>query len=108
MSDQSKNKNSRLQGQRQLKVKVKSARGRKISSTRWLQRQLNDPFVQQAKEAGLRSRAAFKLSEIDDQYKLLKSGMTIVDLGAAPGGWSQIAAKRVGAECQQGKLLPLI
>ncbi len=82
-------------GSRRLNVRVKTARGRKLSSTRWLQRQLNDPYVIAAREQGLRSRAAFKLSEIDDKYKLLKPGRCVVDLGAAPGGWSQIACQRV-------------
>ena len=90
------------EGKRKLAVKVKSARGRKISSTRWLQRQLNDPYVQRAKDEGLRSRAAFKLIEIDDQYKLIRPGMTIVDLGAAPGGWSQVAAERAKSETGKG------
>ncbi|MEM6666528.1 MAG: RlmE family RNA methyltransferase [Pseudomonadota bacterium] len=81
---------------RPLKQFVRTARRRKSGSTRWLQRQLNDPFVAEAKARGLRSRAAFKFLEIDDKYNLLKPGHTVVDLGAAPGGWSQIAAERVG------------
>ena len=89
-------------GKRALAVKVKSAKGRKLSSTRWLQRQLNDPYVQRAKDEGLRSRAAFKLIEMDDQFKLIKPGMTIVDLGAAPGGWSQVAATRSHSETGKG------
>src|SRR5262249_51247873 len=80
-----------------LHVTVRTAGKRKLSSKLWLERQLNDPYVAQAKREGYRSRAAFKLIEIDDKYRLLKPGMTVVDLGAAPGGWSQIAAKRVGA-----------
>ncbi len=68
-----------------------------MSSKRWLERQLNDPYVQRAKREGYRSRAAFKLIEIDDKYRILKQGARVVDLGAAPGGWSQVAAKRVGA-----------
>ncbi len=84
-------------GQRQLRVRVKTAKKRKTSSTRWLERQLNDPYVQASKREGMRSRAAYKLSEIDDKYKFLKPGMRVVDLGAAPGGWSQIAADRVRA-----------
>jgi len=79
---------------RDLKKRVKTARGRKISSTNWLQRQLNDPYVGLAKKEGYRCRSAFKLLEIDNKYKFLKPGATIVDLGAAPGGWSQIAAIR--------------
>ena len=82
-------------GTRRLAVRVKTAKGRKIASTRWLQRQLNDPYVEEAKRRGLRSRAAFKLAEIDDKYHLLRPGLSVVDLGAAPGGWSQIAAERV-------------
>ncbi|WP_404801167.1 RlmE family RNA methyltransferase [Acuticoccus sediminis] len=76
---------------------MKTARGRKLSSTLWIQRQLNDPYVQKAKAAGYRSRAAFKLIEIDDRFGILKPGRTVVDLGAAPGGWSQVAAERVRA-----------
>lgn len=82
---------------RLLHTKVKSARGRKNSSTLWLERQLNDPYVAEAKTRGLRSRAAFKLMQIDDRYKLLKPGDSVVDLGAAPGGWTQVAVDRVGA-----------
>lgn len=82
-------------GQRQLKVRVKTARGRTLSSTRWLQRQLNDPYVEEAKKRGYRSRAALKLEQLDEKYNLFKPGMRIIDLGAAPGGWSQIAADRV-------------
>jgi 23S rRNA (uridine2552-2'-O)-methyltransferase len=77
-------------------VRVKTARRRKASSTRWLQRQLNDPYVAEARRKGYRSRAAFKLIEIDDRFGLLKRGARVVDLGAAPGGWSQVAAERVG------------
>ena len=78
-----------------LKVRVKTAKRRSSASTRWLARQLNDPYVSAAKDAGYRSRAAFKLIEIDDKLKLLKPGLRVVDLGAAPGGWSQVAAARV-------------
>jgi 23S rRNA (uridine2552-2'-O)-methyltransferase len=84
-------------GNRQLTVKVKSARGRKNSSTRWLQRQLNDPYVAEARARGLRSRAAFKLIELDDRFNFLKPGQKVVDLGAAPGGWTQLAVDRVNA-----------
>lgn len=80
---------------RSLKVNVKTAKGRRVSSTRWLQRQLNDPFVQLAKKEGYRSRAAYKLIEIDEKFKIFKKGQKIVDLGAAPGGWSQVAANKV-------------
>lgn len=92
---------------RDLTVRVKTARGRKLSSTRWLQRQLNDPYVAAAKKEGYRSRAAYKLIEIDEKYKLIKPGQLIVDLGAAPGGWSQVAAIRSGAETGTGQVLAL-
>ena len=81
---------------RGLKTRVKTARGRKTSSTRWLKRQLNDPYVRQAKSDGYRSRAAYKLIQIDDRYRILKPGRKVLDLGAAPGGWSQVAVERVG------------
>jgi len=84
-------------GRGALKSRVKTARGRKPASTRWLQRQLNDPYVAAAKREGLRSRAAFKLMELDDGHGLLKPGQCVIDLGAAPGGWSQVAAQRVDA-----------
>ncbi|MDY8109359.1 RlmE family RNA methyltransferase [Fulvimarina sp. 2208YS6-2-32] len=82
---------------RGLYVKVKKKRGLKASSRRWIERQLNDPYVRQAKADGYRSRAAYKLIEIDDRYKLLKPGQRIVDLGAAPGGWCQVAVERTGS-----------
>lgn len=82
-------------GSRGLKTRVKTARGRKTSSTRWLQRQLNDPYVALAKKEGYRSRAAYKLIELDDKFHFLKPGKTVLDLGAAPGGWTQVAAVRV-------------
>ena len=85
-------------GGRELKVRLKNAKSHKHSSQLWLRRQLNDPYVARAKREGFRSRAAFKLSEIDDKHHVLKSGARVVDLGAAPGGWCQIAAKRVGAQ----------
>jgi 23S rRNA (uridine2552-2'-O)-methyltransferase len=84
-------------GSRELKVRVKSGKTRSLSSKLWLDRQLNDPYVARAKREGYRSRAAFKLAEIDDKNRFLKKGARVVDLGAAPGGWSQIAAKRVHA-----------
>ncbi len=84
-------------GGRDLAVRVRTGKGRTVSSKRWLERQLNDPYVARAKREGFRSRAAYKLSEIDDKQHFLKPGARVVDLGAAPGGWSQIAAKRVGA-----------
>jgi len=83
-------------------VRVRTAKGRKLASTRWLQRQLNDPYIEEAKRRGYRSRSAFKLAEIDDRYHVLRPGMTVVDLGAAPGGWSQIAAQRVRVMAGEG------
>ncbi|MEM1362448.1 MAG: RlmE family RNA methyltransferase [Pseudomonadota bacterium] len=91
-------------GRRDLRVKVKSARGRKLSSTRWLERQLNDPYVQRAKAEGYRARAAYKILELDDKYGFFKPGARVVDLGCAPGGWTQVAIARVNALGQkQGK-----
>jgi 23S rRNA (uridine2552-2'-O)-methyltransferase len=84
-------------GQRDLRVRVKSARGRKLSSTRWLERQLNDPYVKRAQVEGYRGRAAFKILELDDKFRFLVPGARVVDLGCAPGGWSQVAVKRVNA-----------
>lgn len=94
-------------GQRQLKVRVKTARRRSAASAAWLERQLNDPYVAAAKREGMRSRAAYKLMEIDDKYKLLKPGMRVVDLGAAPGGWSQVAAERVKAVEGRGQVVAI-
>ena len=82
---------------RNLHTKVKTARGRKLSSTLWLERQLNDPYVQRAKLEGYASRAAYKLLEMDDRYELLKRGSRVIDLGAAPGGWCQVSAQRTGS-----------
>ncbi|MBB1093341.1 RlmE family RNA methyltransferase [Rhodopseudomonas pseudopalustris] len=90
-----------------MRVTVKSAGRMKLSSKLWLERQLNDPYVAQAKRDGYRSRAAYKLLEIDDKYHFLKSGLAVADLGAAPGGWSQIAAKRVGAADGRGKVIAI-
>jgi len=90
-------KNTSGRGQRDLKVKVKSARGRKLSSTRWLQRQLNDPYVKRAQTEGYRGRAAFKIMEVDDKVRFLVPGARVVDLGCAPGGWLQVAVKRINA-----------
>ncbi|MCA0424616.1 MAG: RlmE family RNA methyltransferase [Proteobacteria bacterium] len=90
---------------REFAVRLKKARSLKPSSQQWLQRQLNDPYVTRAKREGFRSRAAFKFLEIDDKYRLLKPGMRIVDLGAAPGGWSQIAAERVGSVDGKGAVV---
>jgi 23S rRNA (uridine2552-2'-O)-methyltransferase len=92
-------------GSRKLAVKLRTAKGRKLASTRWLSRQLNDPYVEEAKRQGYRSRAAFKLIEMDDKYRFLKPGMIVVDLGAAPGGWSQTAAERVGSVEGRGQVL---
>ena len=88
-----------------LKTRVKTARKRSLSSTLWLQRQLNDPYVAQAKRDGYRSRAAYKLIEIDERYHFLKAGQRVVDLGAAPGGWAQVAGKKVGVEQGRGKVV---
>ncbi|PQO22252.1 23S rRNA methyltransferase [Rhodobacteraceae bacterium WD3A24] len=85
-------------GRRDLTVKVKTARGRKASSTRWLQRQLNDPYVQRARAEGYRGRAAFKLIELDDKHRFLTPGARVVDLGCAPGGWLQVAVARTNAD----------
>lgn len=90
-----------------LHVTVKSGGKRKLSSKLWLERQLNDPYVAQAKRDGFRSRAAYKLREIDDKHHILKQGQVVVDLGAAPGGWSQIAAKRVGSMEGRGKVVAI-
>jgi 23S rRNA (uridine2552-2'-O)-methyltransferase len=84
-------------GARDLKVKVKTAKGRKLSSTRWLERQLNDPYVARARREGFRGRAAFKLIELDDRFRFLVPGARVVDLGCAPGGWLQVAVVRVNA-----------
>jgi 23S rRNA (uridine2552-2'-O)-methyltransferase len=88
---------SKSSGSRDLKVRVKTGKGRKLSSKLWLERQLNDPYVARAKSEGYRSRAAFKIIELNERYKLFRRGQRIVDLGAAPGGWSQVAAPIVGS-----------
>ena len=88
------------------KVRVKKSRNRSQSSRQWLERQLNDPYVARAKREGMRSRAAYKLMEIDDKARFLKKGARVVDLGAAPGGWSQIAAKRVDAP-ESGRVIAI-
>ena len=82
---------------RKLKVRLKTAKGRKISSTRWLERQLNDPFVQQAQLEGYRSRSAFKILELNEKFQFLTAGARVLDLGCAPGGWSQIAAQKTNS-----------
>jgi 23S rRNA (uridine2552-2'-O)-methyltransferase len=91
---------------RNLKVRVRAG-GRTQASRRWLERQLNDPYVARAKREGFRSRAAYKLAEIDDKHRVLKPGGKIVDLGAAPGGWSQVAAKRVRAGEGGGRVVAI-
>jgi len=93
--------------ERPLTVRLKTKKKRTVSQKRWLERQLNDPYVARAKREGLRSRAAFKLIEIDDKHHILKAGGRVVDLGAAPGGWSEIAAKRVGAADGKGKVVAI-
>jgi 23S rRNA (uridine2552-2'-O)-methyltransferase len=87
---------------RPLKVRLKSGKGRSASSRLWLERQLNDPYVTRARREGYRSRAAYKLIEIDDKHRLLRTAARVVDLGAAPGGWSEVAAQRVGAAESKG------
>ena len=84
----------RGRGERRLRTRVKTAGRRTASSTRWLERQLNDPYVARAKREGYRSRSAYKLIEIDDRFRLLRPGSRVVDLGAAPGGWAQVAVAR--------------
>jgi 23S rRNA (uridine2552-2'-O)-methyltransferase len=81
-----------------LRVRVKTAKGRKTASTRWLDRQLNDRYVAEAARHGYRSRAAWKLVQLDDRFGLLRNGAVVLDLGAAPGGWTQVAVERVGRE----------
>src|SRR5262245_39969491 len=90
---------------RRATVRVKTARGRTVSSQRWLQRQLNDPYVAEAKKRGYRSRAAFKLLQLDNQFRFLKPGARVVDLGAAPGGWTQVAVERVKPERSGGAVI---
>ncbi len=92
-------------GARDLKVEVKRSRKLSHSSQLWLRRQLNDPYVKRAKEAGYRSRAAFKLSEMDDKIHFLKSGQRLIDLGCAPGGWCQVAAERIGLKSGKGRIV---
>ncbi|MBK6467180.1 MAG: RlmE family RNA methyltransferase [Rhodobacter sp.] len=90
-------------GSRELRVKVKTAKGRKLSSTLWLERQLNDPYVQAARREGYRGRAAYKILELDDKYGFFRPGARVVDLGCAPGGWCQVAVARVNALGQNPK-----
>lgn len=96
-------KNTSGRGQRELRVRVKTAKGRKLSSTLWLERQLNDPYVQRARKEGYRGRAAYKILELDDKYGFLKPGARVVDLGCAPGGWCQVAVARVNALGQNAR-----
>src|SRR5258705_3794373 len=100
-----KKSSGRGDGGRELKVRVKTAKKRSHSSTLWLERQLNDPYVARAKREGFRSRAAYKLLEIDERYHFLQPGQRIVDLGAAPGGWSQVAVRKVGTESGHGRVI---
>src|SRR6185437_9888760 len=88
-------------------VALRSARGRSVASQRWLTRQLNDPYVQAARRQGWRSRAAFKLIELDDRFHLIRRGAAVIDLGAAPGGWSQVAVRRGAARVVGIDLLPI-
>jgi 23S rRNA (uridine2552-2'-O)-methyltransferase len=94
-------------GPRRLKARLTSAKSRSPSSRRWLERQLNDPYVARARHEGFRGRAAFKLIQIDDKHRLLRKGARVVDLGAAPGGWSQVAAQRVGLNEGRGRVVAL-
>ena len=94
-------------GSRSLAVPVRSARGRSAASQRWLARQLNDPYVAAAKQQGWRSRAAFKLLELDEKFHLLRPGMTVLDLGAAPGGWTQVVVQRKAGRVVALDLLPM-
>ena len=103
---QKKSGNSSGRGQRDLKVRVKKARGKTTAQVRWLERQLNDPYVKRAKAEGYRGRAAFKILELDDKYRFLLPGARVVDLGCAPGGWCQVAVKRTNALTEkQGKAM---
>ena len=95
-----------VRGPRQKKVRVRGGKSRSVSSRQWLERQLNDPYVARARHEGMRSRAAYKLLEIDDKAHFLKKGARVIDLGAAPGGWSQVAAGRVDAP-RQGKVIAI-
>jgi 23S rRNA (uridine2552-2'-O)-methyltransferase len=95
----------RGEGTRSLKQRVKTAKKRTLSSQKWLERQLNDPYVARAQREGYRSRAAYKLLDIDEKYRLFKPGQRVVDLGAAPGGWSQVAAKKVGSPEGKGRVV---
>lgn len=97
------NKTSNKGGRQGLTVRVKTAKGRKSSSTKWLKRQLNDPFVERANREGYRSRAAYKLIEIDDKFNIFKDDSNVIDLGAAPGSWTQVACKKI--DSKKGKVI---
>jgi len=103
----SKSSGSNTPGGRNFGVRVKTAKKRSLSSTLWLQRQLNDPYVAEAQKRGYRSRAAFKLLQLDDKFRLLAPGKRVVDLGAAPGGWTQVAVERVKPQAGKGKVVGL-
>lgn len=107
MVEKKKSGSGDISARRNLKVRVKTARGRTPSQKAWLERQLNDPYVAEARRLGYRARSAFKLLEIDDKYKLLKPGMRVVDLGAAPGSWSQVVAARVKADQNKGRVIAI-
>lgn len=96
-----------IKNSRRLKVRVKTGKGRTVSQKIWLERQLNDPYVAEARRQGYRSRAAFKLSEIDDKYRFLKPGARVIDLGAAPGGWSQVAVQRTKVQEGKGRVIAI-
>ena len=102
-----KNSSGRGSGAREMNVRLKTARKRTHSSQLWLERQLNDPYVARAKREGYRSRAIYKLLEIDEKAKILKPGQRIIDLGAAPGGWSQLAADRTGSVGGKGRVVAI-
>lgn len=97
MAKKPSDKKNSGRGLRDLTIQVKTARGRKLSSTLWLQRQLNDPYVKRAQAEGMRGRAAYKILELDDKYKFLIPGARVVDLGCAPGGWLQVAVPRINS-----------
>ena len=92
---------------RPLKVHIRNSKGRSLSSRRWLERQLNDPYVARAQREGFRSRAAYKLIEIDERYRVLKLGMRVIDLGSAPGSWSQVTARRIGVAQGRGRIVAI-
>ena len=102
-----KNSSGRGSGAREMNVRLKTARKRTHSSQLWLERQLNDPYVARAKREGYRSRAIYKLLEIDEKAKILKPGQRVIDLGAAPGGWSQLAADRTGSVGGKGRVVAI-